>query len=96
MKRIVETPFPLDPLLADASVLGQAVRARRTQAGLTIEEAALSIGVGKQTISDLEHGKPGVGIGLALRIAAQFGVHLLVADIDDVPAHRKLAQDRRP
>jgi transcriptional regulator with XRE-family HTH domain len=94
MKKIVQTPFPSDPLLTNAGVLGQAVRARRTQAGLTIEEAALSIGVAKQTISDLEHGKASVGIGLALRIAAQFGVHLLVAESADVAAHQRLAQER--
>ena len=77
MTRIVVTLFPADPLIKDATSLGTAVRAARTSSGLSIADAALTIGVAKQTISDLEAGKPTVGIGLCLKIAAELGVSLL-------------------
>lgn len=83
MKKVVKTSFPSDPLVHDAVVLGRAVRACRTQAGLTIEEAALSIGVAKQTLSDLETGKPTVRLGLALKIASDLGVRLFIAQSRD-------------
>jgi DNA-binding XRE family transcriptional regulator len=46
---------------------------------LTVEDAALSIGVAKQTLSDLEAGKESVGLGLVLRITRDLGVALFVA-----------------
>ena len=83
MKRVMPSPFPSDPFVLDATVLGQAVRARRTQAGLSIEEAALSIGVAKQTLSDLELGKPSVKLGNALKIARDLGVLVVIAQNQD-------------
>lgn len=80
MKRVVKIPFPADPWLREAGDLGLAVRSARTSAGLTIEEAAMTIGVAKQTLSDLERGKPTVGLGLALKIAQELGVSLFVAE----------------
>ena len=78
MPRIVPKPFPEECLLTDTKALGAAVRSARTHSGLSIEEAALIIGVAKQTISDIEAGKPGVGIGLVLRVASQVGVSLFM------------------
>jgi DNA-binding XRE family transcriptional regulator len=79
MRRVVRTPFPADPLITDAMHLGAAVRAARTEVGLTLEEAALTIGVAKQTLADLERGKPTVGLGMALKIVHQLGVVLFLA-----------------
>ncbi len=78
MKKVKPTPFPGNPVLADAKVLGSAVRAARTAAGMTLAEAAMSIGVAKQTLSNLEAGKPGVGLGLSLKIAQALGLGLVV------------------
>ena len=83
MKRVMPSPFPSAPFVSDAAILGKAVRARRTQAGLSIEEAALSIGVAKQTLADLEAGKPSVKIGNALKIAHELGVLVVVAQNHD-------------
>lgn len=82
MKRIVEVPFPSDPHIVDPGVLGQTIRAARTQAGLTIQEAAQSIGVAKQTLSDLEAGKATVTLGLVLKIAKDLGVSLFAIPAD--------------
>ena len=79
MRRIIPIPFPSDPALTDASVLGAAVRAARTGAGMTLENAAAFLNVAKQTLGDLERGKTSVGLGLALKIADGLGVALFVA-----------------
>jgi DNA-binding XRE family transcriptional regulator len=78
MKRVKKTPFPSIPILQDAEVLGAAVRACRTEAGMTIDEAAMSLGVAKQTLHDLEMGKPTVGLGLVLKITQGLGLSLIV------------------
>jgi transcriptional regulator with XRE-family HTH domain len=94
MKRIVETIFPSDPQVFDATVLGDAIRACRTQAGLSIQEAARSIGVAKQTLSDLEAGKPTVKLELVLKIARDLGVNLFVVQNSDTERlKRALAQN---
>jgi DNA-binding XRE family transcriptional regulator len=78
MRTVTPKPFPSDPELRSTEQLGVAVRAARTQAGMTLADAALTLGVAKQTLSDLEHGKPSVGLGLALEIAAGLGVALFI------------------
>ncbi len=78
MRRTVPIPFPSDPVLTDAGVLGTAVRAARTGAGMTLEDAAAFLGVAKQTLGDLERGKDTVGLGLTLKISDGLGVALFV------------------
>jgi len=79
MRRVVATPFPEDPVVADAVAFGTAVRSARTTAGLTLADAALSLGIAKQTLSDLETGRAAVGLPLALKVARELGVVLFVA-----------------
>jgi transcriptional regulator with XRE-family HTH domain len=78
MRTVTPKPFPSDLELRSTKQLGIAVRAARTQAGLTLADAALILGVAKQTLSNLELGKPSVGLGLALEIAAGLGVALFM------------------
>lgn len=78
MRTVTPKPFPSDLELRSAKQLGIAVRAARTQAGMTLADAALTLGVAKQTLSNLELGKPSVGLGLALEIAAGLGVALFM------------------
>lgn len=84
MKKVVPTPFPSDFELTTVKQLGEAVRAARTKYGMTLVEAAMSLNVSKQTLSDLELGKPTVSIGYALNIAISLGVSLFI-----VPAELK-------
>lgn len=74
MRTVVAQPFPSDPLIKEAANLGQFIRAARTQSGLTLADAALSLGIAKQTLQDLERGKPTVSFGLVLRVAQGLGV----------------------
>ena len=84
MKVVKAKPFPSNPELRASKQLGDAVRSARTRSGLTIADAAMSIGIAKQTLSDLELGKPTVSLGNALKIAEQLGVALFM-----VPSERR-------
>jgi transcriptional regulator with XRE-family HTH domain len=64
--------------------LGTALRAARTSVGLSLDSAALGLGISKKTLLKLEQGAPSVALGTALHAAAQLGVALFM-----VPASRK-------
>ena len=88
MKRVVAQTFPTNPSLQTPVDLGTALRAARTTAGLSLDEAALGLGISKKTLLKLEQGAPSVAIGTALYVAAQLGVALFM-----VPAaNRDLAR----
>jgi len=76
MRRVVPLPFPSDPVVTDAAKLGAAIRAARSNAGMTLVDAALALGISKQTLSDLETAKSSVGLGTTLHVAREMGVAL--------------------
>jgi transcriptional regulator with XRE-family HTH domain len=89
MKRVVPQAFP-NPLVADGSNIGQAIRAARTQGGLRLQDAALALGMAVQTLVDIEAGSPGVSLGKILQAAQGLGVDFFV-----VPrGYRDLAERR--
>jgi transcriptional regulator with XRE-family HTH domain len=90
MRTVRPLPFPAEPHLQSAGDLGAAIRSARTASGLSIPQAAAGLGISKQTLQDLEHGKGTVGLGVALRAATQLGVALFMA-----PAARKELVRRR-
>jgi DNA-binding XRE family transcriptional regulator len=61
---------------ADLLALASAVRAARTDAGLTQAQLALVSGVGRDTVIALENARPGVALGSALRVMKGLGLTL--------------------
>jgi transcriptional regulator with XRE-family HTH domain len=66
-------------MVREPEQLGRAIRAARTAAALSQVEAAAALGISKQTLADLESGKPTVAVGTALRVANELGVSLFMA-----------------
>lgn len=64
--------------VADAIQIGQLVRQRRKDAGLTLKDAAALSGVGVRFLSELERGKPTLQLGLVIRVLQLFGLELHV------------------
>lgn len=62
----------------DLEQLGLLIRQARKASGLSIVEAAASIGIAKQTLSDLERGRGSVGIQIVLKVIHEFGLRVLV------------------
>jgi transcriptional regulator with XRE-family HTH domain len=92
MKTIRPTAFPADPELVTAADLGTAIRAARTGAGLTLDQAASALGAAKQTLQDLERGRGTVSVGFAIRAARELGVTLFVArSVDKERVRRTIA-----
>lgn len=61
-----------------SELLGQAIRARRTQSRLRLEDAAALCGVAKQTLQDVEHGQGTCQISTILQICSGLGIKLCI------------------
>ena len=66
--------------LEAAKLLGANVRLRRQQRRWTVAELAERVGVSEATMLKVEHGAPGVRLGIALEAAALVGVTLFDED----------------
>lgn len=64
--------------IVTAQLLGQAIRARRTQSRLRLEDAAALCGVAKQTLQDIEHGQETSQISTVLQILSGLGIKLCI------------------
>ena len=69
---------PLDQTLS-ASLIGEAIKARRTQSGLRLEDAAALCGVAKQTFMKIEHGRPRSQLQSILQICSTLGIKIYIA-----------------
>jgi len=72
----VDEPKCLDQV--DVICIGKMIRARRTQSGLTIEQASALCGVAKQTLMTIEHGNEKAQIGKVLQVLKGFGISLSI------------------
>lgn len=64
---------PISPEL-----IGKAIRAKRTQDQLRLEDAAALCGVAKQTLMNVEHGHPNTQISTVLQICASLGISISI------------------
>ncbi len=74
--KIISTPNLKATLSAE--LIGKAVRAKRTQSQLRLEDAAALCGVAKQTLMNVEHGHSATQISTLLRICFALGIKLCI------------------
>jgi transcriptional regulator with XRE-family HTH domain len=77
-KTIKPLPTPAQHGPLDAGTLGKFIRARRTQAGLGIHEAAAFCGVAVDTLARLETAKGDVKLSSVLAVCRMLGITLNV------------------
>lgn len=77
-KTIKPLPTPAQQGSLDAVTLGRFIRARRTQAGLGIHEAAAFCGVAVDTLTRLETAKGDVKLSSVLAVCRMLGVNLVI------------------
>lgn len=65
-------------------LLGQFVKAKRTQLGITIEEAALMCNVAKDTLSKIETARNTVQFQSILQVCKMLGIKLFVESWESV------------
>ena len=67
--------------------IGRALRAARKHSNVRLDDLAGFARVSKQFVSDLEHGKPTVRLGLVLKVLEELGVHVKL-EIPDAARER--------
>ena len=77
-KNLVPLPVPESQQLMDAVTLGKFVRARRTQAGMTIHEAAAFCGVAVGTMGKLETANGDVKLSSILTVCSMLGITITI------------------
>jgi transcriptional regulator with XRE-family HTH domain len=67
--------------ITDMADFGLVLRAARRASHVRLDDLAVLAGVSKQFVSDAEHGKPTLQMGLVFKLLEQIGAHLQL----DVP-----------
>lgn len=73
---------PTSGQIPNREALGHIIRYTRMQAGMTVEDAALSIGVAKATLLRVEQGKAGVQFDNLLKIVHGLGLQFSAMPVD--------------
>ena len=76
----LETPNLQQPLTAE--LIGKAIKARRTQSDLRLEDAAALCGVAKDTLMKIEHGQSTCQLGSVLQICSGLGINIYITPWD--------------
>lgn len=77
-KRVIPTDKPLSSQITDTKQFGDFIKYKRTQAGLSLEQAAQLCNINHLTLSKLEKGSDGVRLSTALEVAMMFGLSVSV------------------
>ncbi|KTD78483.1 helix-turn-helix domain-containing protein [Legionella waltersii] len=72
----LNTPNLQQPLTAE--LLGEVIKARRTQSELRLEDAAALCGVAKETFMKVEHGQASCQLASVLQICSGLGINLYI------------------
>lgn len=77
-KTIKPLPTPIQDGSLEAEILGEFIRARRTQAGMGIHEAAAFCGIAVNTLTKIEKAQGDVQLSNVLKVCRMLGITLKV------------------
>jgi transcriptional regulator with XRE-family HTH domain len=77
-KRVKPLPTPKQEGFLTKELLGQFIRARRTQEGLKMHDVAMLCGISIATLTNIEKAEASVRIDTALHVAQMLGIRILV------------------
>jgi transcriptional regulator with XRE-family HTH domain len=77
-KRVKPLPTPKQEGFLTKELLGQFIRARRTQEGLKMHDVAMLCGISIATLTNIEKAEASVRIDTALHVAQMLGIKILV------------------
>lgn len=77
----VQPSQPHGVVVLTAEDLGREIRMRRKTLRLTQDEIALDAGITRQRLGELERGKSGIHLAVALRVCKSLGLRIRVGDL---------------
>ena len=84
-KKVKAVKAPSFEVALSVESIGQFIKARRTQEGLSTQDAAMLSGVSAHTLNNVENGIPGMKMQTVLTICESLGIKLQI-----VPWEEKL------
>jgi transcriptional regulator with XRE-family HTH domain len=86
--RVTPKPFPdMKKGILTNEKIGQLIRAKRTQKGLTLEKTAMLCNLQPTTLKNLENGAEGITLKSALIMLHNLGIRINFEGINDDPAN---------
>jgi transcriptional regulator with XRE-family HTH domain len=82
-KHVKALPTPPQAGPIDQAKLAQFIKAKRTQSGLKVEDAALLCGISKATYTKIEKGDAAVSFQKVLHVCSMLGIELFVKAWDE-------------
>ncbi len=77
-KRVKPLPTPKQEGFLTKELLGEFIRARRTQEGLKMHDVAMLCGISIATLTNIEKAEASVRIDTALHVAQMLGIRIRV------------------
>jgi transcriptional regulator with XRE-family HTH domain len=81
-KRVKSIPTPTQDGYLTKELLGEFIRARRTQEGLKMHDVAMLCGISIATLTNIEKAEANVRIDSALNVAKMLGIKIKVEPWD--------------
>jgi transcriptional regulator with XRE-family HTH domain len=81
-KKVKSIPTPTQEGYLTKELLGEFIRARRTQEGLKMHDVAMLCGISIDTLTNIETAKANVRIDSALHVAKMLGITISVQPWD--------------
>jgi transcriptional regulator with XRE-family HTH domain len=82
-KRVKEIPTPNQEGFLTKELLGNFIRARRTQAGMKMVDVAMLCGISIATLTNIEKAEANVRIDSAFNVAKMLGIKIKVEPWDE-------------
>ncbi|MBM7073458.1 helix-turn-helix domain-containing protein [Shewanella sp. 202IG2-18] len=75
-KKVTLSALPSSPYINDANVLGQLIKAKRTELGMKLIDCASLCGVGINTLSRIENGNSNCTLAATFAVLNGLGIQL--------------------
>ncbi|MEZ8254949.1 helix-turn-helix domain-containing protein [Aliivibrio kagoshimensis] len=82
-KKVKATKSPDLSRAFTPSLLGEVIKAKRTQSNITQSDAALLSGISKQTYIKIEHGSPDIQVASLMKVISALGIKITIQPWQD-------------
>ena len=79
--KVIASKMPASAFIGDAEVLGELIKAKRTEMGIKLADCAALCGVGINTLSRIENGNSNCTLSATFSVLNGLGIKLLTKEL---------------
>lgn len=91
-KRVTVSNLPSSAFIDNAEILGQLIKAKRTELGIKLADCAALCGVGINTLSRIENGNANCTLAAVFSVLSGLGIKLTSKELT-LPPHPSTTED---